>query len=183
MSSNAFIHQDLISESIKGNDRARYQLYQLYSKAMFNVCLRMMNNREDAEDMLQEAFVQAFQKIGTFRNESGFGTWLKSITIHTCINALKKRKVDLHYIDDLHRFETAEEEPEEALFTTENVMEAINQLPEGARIVLSLYLLEGYDHSEIAQILNISESTSKTQYMRARQKVYELMKQRKNKEI
>jgi RNA polymerase sigma factor (sigma-70 family) len=104
LSQTAFIHQHLIADSIKGSNKARYQLYQLYSKAMFNVCFRMMNNREDAEDMLQEAFVQAFQKLGTFRNESSFGTWLKTITIRTCINALNKRKLDLRYIDDLHRF-------------------------------------------------------------------------------
>ncbi len=183
MGQTAFIHQDLIAESLRGSNKARYQLYQLYSKAMFNVCFRMMNNREDAEDMLQEAFIQAFQKLDTFRNESSFGTWLKTITIHTCINAMNKRKVDLRYMDDLHRFETAEEEPEEALYTTENIMEAVNQLPEGGRIVFSLYLLEGYDHGEIAQILSITESTSKTQYMRAKRRVYELMKQTKTRTI
>jgi RNA polymerase sigma-70 factor (ECF subfamily) len=179
LNQTASIHQDLIAESIRGNDKARFQLYQLYSKAMFNVCYRMMNNREDAEDMLQESFVQAFQKLESFRHESGFGTWLKTITIHTCINALNKRKLDLKYFDEMHRFDTKEEEPEEALYTTENVIEAMNQLPEGGRIVFSLYLLEGYDHGEIAQILNITESTSKTQYMRAKRRVYEIMKQTK----
>jgi RNA polymerase sigma-70 factor (ECF subfamily) len=138
-----------------------------------------MNNREDAEDMLQETFIQAFQKLETFRNESSFGTWLKTITIHTCINALNKRKVDLKYFDEMNRFETAQEDPEEALYTTENVIQAMNQLPEGGRIVFSLYLLEGYDHGEIAQILNITESTSKTQFMRAKRRVYEIMKQTK----
>jgi RNA polymerase sigma factor (sigma-70 family) len=179
LSQTAFIHQDLITESINGSNRARYQLYQLYSKAMFNVCFRMMNNREDAEDMLQEAFVQAFQKLETFRNESSFGIWLKTITIHACINALNKRKVDLKFVDEMHRFDSPEEEPEEAQFTTEHVIKAMNQLPEGGRIVFSLYLLEGYDHGEIAQILKITESTSKTQYMRAKRRVYEIMKQTK----
>ena len=183
MSQSAFIHQDLIAESIKGSNKARYQLYQLYSKAMFNVCYRMMNNREDAEDMLQEAFVLAFQKLETFRNESGFGTWLKTITVHTCINSLNKRKLEMRYFDEMNRFEIAEEEPEEALYTTENIREAMSQLPEGGRIVFSLYLLEGYDHGEIAQILNISESTSKTQYMRAKRRVYEIMKQTKSRAI
>ena len=183
MSQTAFIHQDLIADSIKGSNKARYQLYQSYSRAMFNVCFRMMNNREDAEDMLQEAFVQAFQKLETFRYESSFGTWLKTITIHTCINALNKRKLDLKYVDEMHRFDSAEEEPEEALYTTENILDAMNQLPEGARIVFSLYLLEGYDHGEISQILNITESTSKTQYMRAKRRVYEIMKQTKSRAI
>jgi RNA polymerase sigma factor (sigma-70 family) len=180
LNQTAFIHQDLIADSINGSNKARYQLYQLYSKAMFNVCYRMMNNREDAEDMLQEAFIQAFQKLNTFRYESGFGTWLKTITIHTCINALNKRKLELKYFDEMNRFEQAEEEPAEAIYTTENVISAMNQLPEGGRIVFSLYLLEGYDHSEIAQILKITESTSKTQYMRAKRKVYEILKQTKS---
>lgn len=179
LSQTAFIHQDLIADSIRGDHRARYRLYQLYSKAMFNVCYRMMNQREEAEDMLQEAFVQAFQKLDTFRNESAFGTWLKTIVVHTCINALNKRKVELRFTDDLQSFETAEEEPEEALYTTENILEAMQQLPEGGRLVFSLYLLEGYDHGEIAQILGITESTSKTQYMRAKRRVYEIMKQSK----
>jgi len=183
LNQSASIHQDLIADSISGSNKARYQLYQLYSKAMFNVCFRMMNNREDAEDMLQETFIQAFQKLETFRNESSFGTWLKTITIHTCINALNKRKVDLKYFDEMNRFETAQEEPEEALYTTENVIHAMNQLPEGGRIVFSLYLLEGYDHGEIAQILNITESTSKTQFMRAKRRVYEIMKQTKARTI
>ena len=180
LNQTAHIHQDLIADCIKGSNKARFQLYQLYSKAMFNVCFRMMNNREDAEDMLQEAFVQAFQKLETFRHESGFGTWLKTITIHTCINALNKRKLDLKYFDEMQRFETIDEEPEEAIYTTENVIQAMNQLPEGGRIVFSLYLLEGYDHGEIAQILNITESTSKTQYMRAKRKVQEILKQTKS---
>lgn len=183
MKSTAFIHQDLITDSIKGNNKARYQLYQLYSKAMFNVCYRMMNNREDAEDMLQEVFIQAFQKLETFRNESSFGTWMKTITVHSCINALNKRKLELKYFDEMNRFEKAEEEPEEAIYTTEHVLNAMNQLPEGGRIVFSLYLLEGYDHGEIAQIMNITESTSKTQYMRAKRRVYEILKQTKAKAI
>ena len=179
MNQTASIHQDLITESIQGNDKARFQLYQLYSKAMFNVCYRMMNNREDAEDMLQEAFVQAFQKLESFRHESGFGSWLKTITIHTCINAMNKRKLDLKYFDEMHHFDAKDDEPEEALYTSENVIQAMNHLSEGGRIVFSLYLLEGYDHGEIAQILNITESTSKTQYMRAKRRVHEIMKQAK----
>lgn len=179
MNQTVFIHQDLIAECIRGNNKARYQLYQLYAKAMFNVCFRMMNNREEAEDMLQEAFVTAFQKLDTFRNESGFGSWLKTIVVRTCINALNKRKLELRLTDDMQRYEQAEEEPGEALYTTEDIMEAMKQLPEGGRVVFSLYLLEGYDHAEIASILNITESTSKSQYMRAKRRVYELMKQSK----
>ena len=183
MSQTAFIHQDLIAGSLRGDNRARYQLYQLYSKAMFNVCYRMMNNREEAEDMLQEAFVTAFQKLESFRNESGFGSWLKTIVVRTCINAINKRRLDLQLTDEMHRYETAEEEPEEPLFTTEHILEAMRQLPEGGRVIFSLYLLEGYDHAEIASILNITESTSKSQYMRAKRRVYEILKQSKECEL
>ena len=89
MNQTASIHQDLIADSIKGSNKARYQLYQLYSKAMFNVCYRMMNNREEAEDILQEAFVVAFQKLDTFRNESGFLYFLLNIFNHSILQSFK----------------------------------------------------------------------------------------------
>ena len=179
MGKTAFIHEDLIEASKRGVDKARSQLYQLYSKAMFNVCYRMLNNREDAEDMLQEVFVQVFQKLESFRYESSFGSWLKTITIHTCINFLNKRKTELVYCDEIDRHDRVQEEEETVELTTENILKAMEDLPEGGRLVFSLYLLEGYDHSEISQILNITESTSKTQYMRAKRRVYENLKNQK----
>ncbi len=179
MGKTAFIHEDLIEASKRGSDKARYQLYQLYSRAMFNVCYRMLNNRMDAEDMLQEVFIQAFQKLESFRYESGFGSWLKTITINSCINFLNKRKTELVYCDEIYLHDMVQEEEEKIEMTTEKVLKAMEDLPEGARLVFSLYLLEGYDHGEIAQILNISESTSKTQYMRAKRKVYEILKNQK----
>lgn len=175
------IHSKWIEASKKGNERAKYELYQLYAKAMFNVCYRLMNNREEAEDMLQEAFTQAFLKLDTFRYESGFGGWLKRIVINTCINEINRRKVDLTYCDDIHQNNiTEEEEATEVPFTVANVMSAMQQLPEGGRMVFSLYLLEGYDHVEISRILNISESTSKSQFMRAKRRIVELLEQQKN---
>ena len=172
------LHKKIIEACKKGDNRARYKLYELYSKAMFNICYRMMNNREEAEDMLQEAFTQAFIKLESFRYESNFGSWLKRIVVNTCINAINKRKVDLTYCEEIYDYDTQEEndnyEPE---FTVENITQAMAQLPEGGRMVFSLYLLEGYDHGEIAQILEIKESTSKTQFMRAKRRVVELLKQ------
>jgi len=85
----------------------------------------------------------------------------------------------MKFFDEMNRFDSVEEEPEEALFTTNDVVNAMSQLPEGGRIVFSLYLLEGYDHGEIAQILKITESTSKSQFMRAKRRVYEILKQTK----
>ena len=167
------IHRDVIESCKKGDVRAQYQLYSLYNKAMYNICYRMTNRQEEAEDMLQESFSYAFSKLGSFRYESSFGAWLKRIVVNTCINHLKKRKVDLVYTeqqndplpdDDLVDYE-------EIKFKVDNVMKAIEKLPEGYRIVFSLYLLEGYDHKEIAEILGVSESTSKSQFLRAKQKI------------
>ena len=173
------IHKKLIEASKNGDNRARRQLYELYARAMFNICFRMVNNREDAEDILQEAFVQAFMKLETFRYESTFGAWLKRIVINTCINALNKKKVDLLLTEDMHQYKHVSDEVEEEYMplTTKDVQKAIEQLPEGGRIVFSLYLLEGYDHLEIAEILGITESTSKSQFMRARLKIKEILTQ------
>ncbi|HOO85846.1 MAG TPA: RNA polymerase sigma factor [Prolixibacteraceae bacterium] len=173
------IHEKLIVASKRGDNRARRQLYELYARAMFNICYRMMNNREDAEDILQDAFVQAFSKLDSFRYESTFGAWLKRIVINTCINAINKRKVDLLLTDDMYYFSNRSEEEEPELpLTVKDVERAMEQLPEGGRLIFSLYLLEGYDHVEIAEILGITESTSKSQFMRAKRKVYEILKEK-----
>lgn len=179
MGTQVDIHKELIEASKRGDNRARRQLYELYARAMFNISFRMMNNREDAEDILQEAFVQAFSKLDSFRYDSTFGAWLKRIVINTCINAINKRKVDLLLTDDMYYFgNRSEEEEAELPLTVADIQKAMDQLPEGGRIVFSLYLLEGYDHLEIAQILGITESTSKSQFMRAKRKVYEILKEK-----
>ncbi len=172
------IHRNIIEGCKLGQQRSQYQLYQLYSKAMFNVCYRMMSNREEAEDLLQDSFTDAFHRLHTFRYESSFGHWLKRVTVHKCINEIKRKKADLDYYDDMGWFENQEEEKEEAYgngLTVENVKKAMEHLPSGSRMIFSLYLLEGYDHVEISQILDISESNSKSQYMRARRKIKELL--------
>ena len=167
----------MIESCKKGDVRAQYQLYSLYSRAMYNICYRMTNQREEAEDMLQESFTYAFSRLGSFRFESSFGAWLKRIVVNTCINHLKKKRVDLVYTEQ-HNDPAPEDESvdyEEIKFQVEGVMKAIEKLPEGYRIVFSLYLLEGYDHKEISDILGITESTSKSQYLRAKQKIKEIL--------
>jgi RNA polymerase sigma-70 factor (ECF subfamily) len=169
----------LVEACKAGNRKAYNELYNSYAKAMYNICYRMMNNAEEAKDMLQESFVDAFRRLESFRFESTFGAWLKKIVINKCINALEKRKVvwvDEEIPDDqLSASETESVDEEELHLSVERVKKAMNQLPEGARVIFSLYLLEGYDHTEISEILHISESTSKTQFMRARQMVKELL--------
>ncbi len=172
------VHQDVIEKCRKGNARAQYELYRLYARSMYNICLRMMQTREGAEDMLQEAFSDAFGKLETFRFDSGFGSWLKRIVINNCINEINRRKTDLEFFDDMMMFENEDEADErdyEHQLSVESIRKAMEQLPDGSRLIFSLYLLEGYDHVEISQILNISESNSKSQYMRAKRKVKEIL--------
>jgi RNA polymerase sigma factor (sigma-70 family) len=170
---NIYIHAPLIEECRRGESRAQYGLYELYSKAMYNLAFRILNNREDAEDILQESFVECFRNINTFRFESTFGAWLKKITINKCLNHLKKKKIDLTLYDTLPPvIDEQEEEPE---YETGKIFKGIEMLPDGYRIILTLYLLEGYDHTEISQILGISESTSKSQYSRAKDKLRNLL--------
>jgi len=163
------IHAPLIEECRKGSIKAQFMLYNQYSKAMYNLAYRMMNNREDAEDVLQEAFLECFRKISSFRFESTFGAWLKSILINRCINQLRKKKINLELMETYPA--GIPEEETEPVYNTALIYKGIEQLPDGYRIILTLYLLEGYDHTEIAQILSISESTSKSQYSRAKDKL------------
>lgn len=170
------IHDNLVNECRHGSRKAQFRLYELYSKAMFNTAYRITGNREEAEDMLQEAFTDCFRNIGSYRTEATFGAWLKTIVINRCISRLRKRETELVYIDDYSRHEVSEEEPPETTWPDQAVIaRAVERLPDGYRVVLSLYLLEGYDHTEIAGILGISESTSKTQYSRAKEKLKKIL--------
>ena len=172
------IHREIIELSKEGNPKAQYQLYKLYSKAMFNICMRMLNSREEAEDLLQESFTDAFMKLPSFRYESSFGAWLKRIVINKCINSIQKRKVDLVFPE--HQVEPHEQDEKidygQIEMDVRKIHGAMEKLPEGYRVIFSLYALEGYDHTEIAQILGVSESTSKSQYLRAKQKIRDLLK-------
>lgn len=170
------IHRDTIEQSKKGDAKAQYQLYSLYAKAMFNICMRMLSVREDAEDALQEAFTEVFDKLSSFRYESAFGAWVKRIVVNTCINRLNRKHPEL-VLSDIASAASPEEEPEmeDLELQVQQVLSAVEQLPDGYRLILNLYLFEGYDHREISEILGISESTSKTQYFKARRKVKEII--------
>lgn len=168
------IHKKLVERCIRGERNAQFELYKQYSKAMFNICCRMLNNRTDAEDMLQEIFSDAFSRLQSFRFDSTIGAWLKRITVNKCINEINRRKTKLEFVEEVPEIVSQEEEEKMGL-SVDKVKNAMEVLPNGSRIVFSLYLLEGYDHEEIGQILNISESTSKTQFMRAKQRVKEIL--------
>lgn len=142
---------------------------------MYNVSLRILNNEAEAEDVLQEAFLDAFSRISDFRQETTFGLWLKQIVINRSINYLRKRKFDLVPLEDIDIVEEPSIDDRELQLKVETVKRAVQELPDGYRLVLTLYLFEGYDHEEIAHILKISENTSRTQFMRAKRKLITLL--------
>ena len=168
------MHDDLIARCKMGDREAHYRIYRLYARSMYNVSYRITGREEDAEDALQEAFISAFNNLESYRGDATFGAWLKRIVVNKSINVLKKRKHEL--LPEEEQWDIAEEEVQEEYregLTVGRVKKAIEELPDGYRTVLSLYLLEGYDHQEIAGIMGISESTSKSQLNRAKMKLRE----------
>jgi len=176
------IHQEYIDKCRTGNQKAQFEIYRLYYKSMYNTSLRIIRDPQEAEDIMQESFLSAFRKIKTYSGKVSFGAWLRKIVINNSLDALKKRKFLIDDLDEnIVEQLTEEEEPDEDLtmVRVDEIRQAIDYLPDGYRIVLSLYLLEGYDHEEIAEILDISSSTSRSQFTRARQKLIQFLKNKK----
>ncbi len=146
---------------------------------MYNTSLRITGNEMDAEDVLQESFVSAFKNLTSFKGTASFGSWLKRIVINNAINLVKKRRIDFESVDGKED-ETAFLDSHSEIDITYDVnliKDGIARLPEGYRLVLTLYLIEGYDHKEIGQILEITESTSKSQFNRSKKKLREILKE------
>lgn len=174
------IHRELVEECKTGKRQAQFELYRLYSKAMYNICLRMVRNDLDAEDLLQNSFVDVFTKLHTFRYQSSVGAWIKRIVVNNCINFLKKRRLEIQELNDQIAEKPIPEEVDSSPpYTVESINNALIQLPDGYRVVFTLYMMEGYDHKEIAEILGISEATSKSQFSRAKKKLRELIRNEK----
>lgn len=169
-------HAVLINSCKEGQRSAQYEIYKLYSKAMYNISMRILNHEEEAEDVLQESFLDAFSRIKDFRQESTFGLWLKQIVVNKSINYLRKRKVEFISTEDIDVVDDSTTiNDDDTEYKVEQIRKAILELPDGYRVVLSLYLLEGYDHEEISHILKISENTSRTQLLRAKIKLKNIL--------
>jgi RNA polymerase sigma-70 factor (ECF subfamily) len=171
-------------ERCRLNDRqAQAEIYRRYAKAMFNAALRITGDYAEAEDVLQESFLSAFRELSSYKGDSSFGAWLKRIVVNKSINCLRQRRLALVPLGEQHHDAPADttgptaDDEAETSYRADVLRRCIQELPDGYRLVLTLYLLEGYDHLEIANILNISESTSKSQYSRARVKLRELAAQ------
>ena len=178
--SEPILHDELVERCKQGDSRSFAELYRKYSKAMYNTSLRIVNNTGDAEDVVQEAFTDAFRSLEDFHYKSTFGAWLKRIVINKSINCLRKRKMDMIDIEKTNIGHLPEEDTtdeQEIQMKVEDIKKAVGLLPNGYRTVLTLYLFEGYDQEEIAEILQVSHATVRTQYMRAKQKLVQHIKQ------
>lgn len=175
------LHDELVERCKRGDNRAFAAIYQKYAKAMYNTSLRIVGHTGDAEDVIQEAFTDAFRSLEDFHYKSTFGAWLKRIVINKSINQLRKRKMDLIDIEktSIGTNLSDEEGPDEndIRMKVEDIKKAVALLPNGYRTVLTLYLFEGYDQEEIAEILQVSHATVRTQYMRAKIKLLQYIKQ------
>lgn len=161
--------QSILAGCLNNDPSAQRELYNRYSPKMLSVCYRFANSREDAEDMLQEGFIKVFTQMHTFQNKGAFEGWIRRIIVHTCINFLKKNKKFSNSIDlDQADYLEVREETMPSVMQARQIIECIRLLPIGYRTVLNLYAMEGYSHKEIADMLDIEESTSRSQYTRAK---------------
>jgi RNA polymerase sigma-70 factor (ECF subfamily) len=161
--------EQMLAGSIKNNANAQEALYNRFSPRMLGVCYRFAKNREDAEDMLQEGFIKVFTQLHQYRNEGALEGWIRRIIVHTCINVLKKNKKFSDCVDIIHANSIfIKEDMIPSIMQAKQVVECIRLLPLGYRTVLNLYAIEGYSHKEIAKMLEIEESTSRSQYTRAK---------------
>ncbi len=144
---------------------------------MYNTSLRILNDPQEAEDVMQDSFIDAFRKITGYNGSGSFGGWLRRIVVNNSLNALKKKRNEFSFEEQ--RFDVAEDEnniyDDNIEYRIEEVKKAIGKLQESDRIIISLFLFEGYDHDEISQILNISNNTSRTRYSRAKSRLLHIL--------
>lgn len=166
----------ILKGCLRNDPNAQRELYNQYSPKMLAVCYRYAHNREDAEDMLQEGFIKVFLQLRTFENRGSFEGWIRKIIVHTCINILKKNRKFNESVDLIHASSIQiREESVPAVVQVKQIVESIRSLPIGYRTVLNLFAIEGYSHREISQLLDIEESTSRSQFTRAKSMLEDLL--------
>ncbi len=171
---------DIVEECKANNRRAQLKLYKQYCDGMFCVAMRFLKNADDAEDVIQEAFIKAFQKIEQFKGDVTFGAWLKRIVINKSIDFLKTKQQKLVELDEGYMHVEADENWSIADgISLDEVKQAIESLPDKYRYVVMMFLMEGFDHSEISQVLNISESACRTRLLRGKGFLKELLKDKR----
>jgi RNA polymerase sigma-70 factor (ECF subfamily) len=167
------LHQELIDACRRCDQKAQFQIYKLYYKAMYNTSMRIVNDTMEAEDIMQESFLSAFEKIDSYSGKVSFGAWLKKIVTNRSLDFISKKRMisykDIESFNDVE--DTTVQHIEEPDTCVNTIMDRIRLLPEKYRNILSLYLFEGYDHEEIGQILSIPSSTSRSNFSRAKQRL------------
>jgi len=172
--------EKLIDGCCKGDRAMQEELYRRYSKRMLVVCLRYSKATEDAEDILQEAFIKVFQNIKKFRRDSSLGYWIKRIVINTALNYQRGKLYLFPMVDIQELNHNVEKETILDRFHFKELLEMVQALPVGCQVIFNLYAIEGYPHKEIAKLLNVSEGTSKSQYARARKLLQQMLQQSEN---
>lgn len=174
-------------DRVKQKDQKAYkELYDLYAKPMYNLCFRFLNHHDDAHDVLQESFIKVFQNINQLNNKDVLSAWIKRICTNTAIQALKnKKKLKFDELDDHPSMINLQNE-EEIIYEEEfeqnihSIHQAIQMLPDRYRVVFTMHVLEDYSHEEISKMLGIVSGTSRSQYLRAKQRLIELIKKNKH---
>ncbi len=170
---------DIIEQCKKGERRAQMQLYATFYKRVYNTCYRILRNSSEAEDTMQDSFLKVFSGLANYNSSVPFEAWVVRIAITASIDKLRKKDIEVVNLNQNINYEVIDwddsEDWEMVTNKVEAVKKAMEKLPESSRLVLNLYLMEGYDHEEIAEILNIAPGTVRIQYMRAKQRLIELM--------
>lgn len=174
------IHHELIEQCKDGDRTAQLKIYNLYYRAMYNTSLRILNNTIEAEDAMQESFLDAFLNIGNYKGEASFGAWLKRIVINKSVSIIRKRRIFESFDESVELIPDLDNEnySETKYYKIDQIKSAFDQLDENSRILLSLHLIEGYNHKEIAESLGIAHNAIRTRYVRAKQKLLQIINQK-----
>lgn len=174
-----YSEEELIEGCARGDRRFQQALYERFAGGMYAVCCRYCTGQQEAEDVLQEAFIKVFEKVGDFRKESSLAWWIKRIVVNTALNA-NRSKLYLYPMVDVQDLNEASAQADGLqAYSHQELLEIIRALPDGCRVIFNLYAIEGYKHHEIADMLQISEGTSKSQYARARALLRERLEQQR----
>ena len=178
------IETEAIERAKQGDEAAFEVLYNLHKRRVYSLCLRMVSNPAQAEDLAQEAFLQLFRKIGTFRGESAFSTWLHRMTVNVVLMNLRRKGLPLVSLEET--LETDEESPRKELGAQDmkltgsidrlQLQRAIDKLPPGYKTIFVLHDVEGFEHNEIAEMVGCSIGNSKSQLHKARLKLRDQLK-------
>lgn len=178
-----YAEEELVEGCARGDRRFQRALYERFAGGMYVVCCRYCPGQQEAEDVLQEAFIKVFEKIGAFRKESSLAWWIKRIVVNTALNANRSKLYLYPMVDVQDLQEASEQENGLQAYSHQELLEIIRALPDGCRVIFNLYAIEGYKHHEIAEMLQISEGTSKSQYARARSLLRERLEQKREMKV